>query len=226
MIVVGLTGSIGMGKSAAAAALRRAGVPVHEADATVHRLMGPGGAALAAVAEAFPGVLKHGAIDRAALGRRVFADPAALARLEAILHPLVADSTKRFLDRIRAARGPVAVLDVPLLFETQGRTKYDLCVVVTAPRAIQLQRVMRRPGMSLARLGGIEARQLADAEKRRRADAVVPTGLSRRASRDRLLAILARLTRGARGRSHRSEARPCFNVIGSGSRQTSSGEGP
>jgi dephospho-CoA kinase len=197
MIVVGLTGSIGMGKTAAARALKRAGVQVHEADATVHRLLGSGGAALAAVAAEFPGVLKEGVIDRTALGRHVFADPASLARLEAILHPLVAASRERFLARARSARRPVAVLDVPLLFETPTRKRCDYCVVVTAPRAIQLQRVLRRRGMSRARLAGIEARQLSDAEKRRRADAVIPTGLGRRVGRERLLALMARLVRGA-----------------------------
>ncbi len=197
MIVVGLTGSIGMGKSAAASALKRAGVPVHEADATVHRLLGRGGAALAAVAAEFPGTLNEGVIDRAALGRLVFADPAALARLEAILHPLVAASTERFLAHARAARKSVVVLDVPLLFETPTQARCDVRVVVTAPRDIQLQRVMRRRAMSPARLAGIEARQLPDADKRRRADAVVPTGLGRRASRGRLLALMARLGYGA-----------------------------
>jgi dephospho-CoA kinase len=186
-----------MGKSTAAKALKRVGVPIHEADATVHRLLEAGGVGFRMVAADFPVALKDGVVDRAALARLVFANPESLARLEAILHPLVAASTDRFLARARAARRPVAVLDVPLLFETPSRKRCDFCIVVTAPRAIQLQRVMRRRGMSPARLAGIEARQLPDAEKRRRADAVVPTGLGRRASRDRLLALMARLGHGA-----------------------------
>ncbi len=166
MIVLGLTGSLGMGKSTAAAMLRRLGVPVHDSDATVHRLMAPGGTA-------------DGGIDRAALGRRVFADAKALRRLERILHPLVRQSQQRFLDAARARRVPLVVLDVPLLFETGGETRCDKVVVVSAPAAVQRARVMARAGMTEPRFRAILAKQMPDAEKRRRADYVVPSGLGR-----------------------------------------------
>lgn len=180
MRVLGLTGSIGMGKTTAAAALRRMKLPVHDADAAVHRLLGPGGAAVRKIEAEFPGVVRNGAVDRQELGRRVFADPAALARLEAILHPMVRRMTERFLRRARASRRRLVVLDIPLLFETSGTRLCDLVVVVSAPRFVQRARVLARRGMTAERLAGIEARQMPDAEKRRRADVVVPTGLGRR----------------------------------------------
>ena len=136
-IVLGLTGSIGMGKSTAAQALRRLGVPVHDADAVVHGLMARGGAAVAAIEAAFPGVTRDGAVDRTALGAKVFGDPAALRRLEAILHPLVRRSARRFLERARRRRVPVAVLDIPLLYETGGEELCDAVMVVSAPARIQ-----------------------------------------------------------------------------------------
>lgn len=197
MKIIGLTGSVGMGKSTAARELRRLGIPVHDADRSVHRLLGRGGKAVAAVEAAFPGVAKVGAIDRQALGRRVFGDPAALKRLEAILHPLVRAAERRFLARARRARRPLVVLDIPLLYETGGEARCDLVIVVSAPRRIQLARVMRRPGMTAERLAGVEARQMPDAEKRRRADVVIETGLGRRHSLARLRRALKRL----RGRS-------------------------
>lgn len=180
LAVLGLTGSIGMGKSTAAAALRRDGIAVHDADAAVHRLLGQGGAAVAPVEAAFPGVTRDGAIDRQALGRRVFGDPVALARLEAIIHPLVQRETRRFLARARRDRRRLVVLDIPLLFETGGERRCDAVMVVTAPRAVQRARVLKRAGMTAERLAGIEARQMPDAEKRRRADFIIPTGLDRR----------------------------------------------
>ncbi len=194
MRVLGLTGSIGMGNSAAARALRRLGVPVHDADAAVHRLLGPGGGAVAAVAWAFPGVVADGAVDRAALGRRVFNNPAALAQLEAILHPLVQRSEQRFLRGALARREPVAVLDIPLLFEIGGERRCDAVIVVSAPRFVQEARVLRRKGMTAARLLAVRARQMPDAEKRRRADFVVPTGLDKRATLRRLAAIVRVMT--------------------------------
>ena len=200
MRVLGLTGSIGMGKSAAARALRRLGVPVHDADAAVHRLLGPGGGAVAAVAQAFPGVVADGAVDRAALGRRVFNNPAALARLEAILHPLVQRSEQRFLRGALARREPVAVLDIPLLFEIGGERRCDAVIVVSAPRFVQEARVLRRKGMTAARLLAVRARQMPDAEKRRRADFVVPTGLDKRATLRRLAAIVRVMTGPGRRR--------------------------
>lgn len=207
MRVLGLTGSIGMGKSTAAAALRREGVPVHDADAAVHRLLGRGGAAVAAVEAAFPGVTGDGAVDRQALGRRVFGDPAALARLEAILHPLVQRATRRFLARARRARRPLAVLDIPLLFETGGDRRCDAVIVVSAPRFVQRARVLKRRGMTPDRLAGIEGRQMPDAQKRRRADVVVPTGLDRRTALRALRQVLKLARRGKLRRRKGSHAR-------------------
>jgi dephospho-CoA kinase len=180
LIVLGLTGSIGMGKSTAAAMLRRLGVPLFDADQTVHRLLAPGGGAVRSVAAAFPGVeTAAGGINRGLLGQRVFADAAALSRLEAILHPMVAAEEKRFLNLARSRRERLAVLDVPLLFETGGERRCNYVLVVSAPPLIQRQRVMRRPGMTEIRLAAILRKQMSDGEKRRRADFVVPTGLGR-----------------------------------------------
>jgi dephospho-CoA kinase len=180
MIVLGLTGSVGMGKSTAATMLRRLGIAVHDSDAAVHRLLAPKGAAVAAVAAAFPGVRRgDGGIDRPALGGRVFADPAALRRLERILHPLVRQSQQRFLARARAHRLNLVVLDIPLLFESGGAARCDKVVVVSAPAFLQRARVLARPGMTEARFAAILAQQMPDAEKRRRADYVVATGLGR-----------------------------------------------
>ncbi|WP_142849175.1 dephospho-CoA kinase [Telmatospirillum sp. J64-1] len=177
MIILGLTGSIGMGKSTAARQLRSLGLPVHDADATVHRLLGKGGAAVPAIDTAFPGVVREGAVDRQELGRRVFGDPPALRRLEKILHPMVREAERRFLARCARRGVPMVVLDVPLLFETGGEKRCDAVIVVTAPRFLQTQRVMRRPGMTLEKLDSIRAKQMPDGEKRRRADFVVNTGL-------------------------------------------------
>lgn len=191
MRILGLTGSIGMGKSTAAAMLRALGLPVHDADAAVHRLLGPGGKAVAAVGAAFPGTLRQGAIDRKALGAKVFGKADQLKKLEAILHPLVRLEEQRFLQDSREKRHEVVVLDIPLLFETGGEKRCDGVVVVTAPQFLQTQRVMKRPGMTEARFRQILAAQMPDAEKRRRADWVVDTGLGRRPT----LAALARIVR-------------------------------
>ncbi len=192
MKVLGLTGSLGMGKTTAARMLRDLGIPVHDADAEVHRLLGPGGAAVKAVEAAFPGVKRGKSIDRAALGRLVFADPKALRRLETILHPLVRKAERKFLAQARRERRTLVVLDIPLLFETRGERRYDGVLVVSAPRAIQLARVMARPGMTKARLAAVEARQMPDAQKRRRADFIIPTGLGRRHSLQALRRALER----------------------------------
>jgi dephospho-CoA kinase len=197
MIVLGLTGSIGMGKTTAAAALRRQGVPVHDADREVHRLLAGDAGAIAAVEAAFPGVAAGRGIDRGELGRRVFGDVAALARLEAILHPLVRRSERRFLRRARAAGAGIAVLDIPLLFETGAERRCDLVVVVSAPEFIQATRVLRRPGMTPARLAAIRARQTPEADKRRRADYVIPTGLDRRLGLRMLTRVITLLRQGA-----------------------------
>jgi dephospho-CoA kinase len=180
MVVLGLTGSIGMGKSTAAERLRRLGVPVHDADAEIHRLLREDRLAISAVGAAFPGVIRNGSVDRAELGRRVFGDAAALARLESILHPRVQRVADRFLRRAAAAREPVVALDIPLLFETGGARRCDAVIVVSAPGFVQSARVLHRPGMSAQRLAAILARQTPDALKQREADFVVPTGLDRR----------------------------------------------
>jgi dephospho-CoA kinase len=180
MRIVGLTGSIGMGKSTAAAALRRLGIPVHDADAEVHRLLRRDRELIAAIEAAFPGVTGADGIDRPALGAKVFNDPAALRRLEALIHPRVRRSEIAFLRRMRAARRAIAVLDIPLLFETGGDARCDAGMVVAAPRFLQEQRVLARRGMTRERLTAIRRRQLSDEEKLRRADVVIPTGLDRR----------------------------------------------
>lgn len=195
MKILGLTGSVGMGKSTAAAMLRRLGVPVHDADATVHKLLGRGGAAVAPIAEAFPGSVRDGAVDRAVLGARVFVDPAARRRLEAIVHPLVRQAETAFLARARRQRRRLVALDIPLLFETEGQRRCDAVAVVSAPAFVQAQRVLRRPGMTAEKLAGIRASQMPDREKRRRADAVIPTGRGRRATLAALVRVVEGLTR-------------------------------
>ena len=180
MIILGLTGSIGMGKSTASISFRRLGIPVFDADAAVHRLQARGGRAVAPIGAAFPGSVADGRVDREALRRAVLGDPTALKRLERIVHPLVRDEEWRFLARARREGRRVVVLDVPLLLETGGEARVDRVVVVSAPAAVQAVRVLRRKGMTAERLASIRARQMPDAQKRRRADHVVPTGLSRR----------------------------------------------
>lgn len=199
MIVLGLTGSIGMGKSTAAAMLRRLGVPLFDADLAVHRLLAPSGAAVRAVSVTFPGVeTEAGGIDRALLGQRVFTDPAALRRLEAILHPMVAAEERRFLARSRARRVPLAVLDIPLLFETGAERRCDYVLVVSAPALVQRQRVMQRPGMTEIRLNAILRKQMPDHRKRHRADFVVPTGAGRSLTLRGLKAIVRLLRKRGR----------------------------
>ena len=191
MILVGLTGSIGMGKSTAAQALKRLGLPVHDADAAVHRLLVPGGAAVSAVLAEFPDVgTPEGGIDRGRLGARAFGDAAALKRLEAILHPLVGAAKRRFLAAAARRRRRLVVLDVPLLYETGGDRACDAVLVVSAPGFLQRQRVLARPGMTPGKFRAILEKQMPDAEKRRRTPYVIPTGLGRRVSLDRLRAAL------------------------------------
>ena len=202
MIVLGITGSIGMGKSVAAAQLRSLGVPVHDADAAVHELLAPGGAAVRPVGKAFPGVVKNGAIDRARLGAQVFGDERALARLEGILHPLVRRAHGRFIAAARRRRLGLVALDIPLLFETGGEGQCDAVIVVSAPTFLQRQRVLKRPRMTEERLAAIRARQMPDMEKRRWADYVVPTGNGRRAGLRKLVGIVRSLER----RRQRKEA--------------------
>jgi len=170
MFILGLTGSIGMGKSTTARLFAEAGVPVHDADAAVHRLYE--GDAVAAIAAAFPGTTAGGMVDRAKLSR-VLDDPAAIKRLEEIVHPLVRESEKKFLVDAAAKAARVVVLDIPLLFETGGEARVDAVVVVSAPADVQRARALERPGMTAAKLDVIMAKQMADSDKRARAHFVV-----------------------------------------------------
>jgi dephospho-CoA kinase len=204
VIILGLTGSIGMGKSTAAAMLRHLGVPLFDADAVVHRLIGRGGAAVRSVEAAFPGVRNESAaVDRQRLAQRVFGHPEELRRLEAILHPMVRAAERRFVARARARRERLIVLDIPLLYETRGTGRCDYVLVVSAPPRLQRERVMRRSGMTDRRFGEILAAQLPDSEKRRRADFVVPTALSKAATFRRLQAIVEDLRYGRTPRRNR-----------------------
>ncbi|HXA25487.1 MAG TPA: dephospho-CoA kinase [Acetobacteraceae bacterium] len=179
MIVLGLTGGIGMGKSTAAAAFRRARIPVFDADAAVHRLQARGGRAVRVIEAAFPGTVRDGAVDRMALRQAVLGNPDALARLEGILHPMVQQEERAFVARARRRGDRAVVLDIPLLFETDGDARVDRVVVVSAPRSVQMQRVRRRRRMTAADIAAVIERQMPDADKRRRADVIVRTGLSR-----------------------------------------------
>lgn len=195
MIVIGLTGGIGMGKSTAASVFRARGVPVFDADAEVHRMQRRGGAAVGAIAAAFPGAVRDGAVDRARLRAAVLGNPEALRRLEALIHPRVRAAERRFLARARRAGHQVAVLDIPLLFETGGAARVDHVVVVSAPADVQRHRVRLRGRMDAAQAAAVIARQMPDAAKRRRADTVIHTGLSRFHARRQILRLLERLRR-------------------------------
>ena len=179
MILIGLTGSIGMGKSETAKMFAREGVPVYDADAAVHRLMAKGGDAVAAVEAAFPGVVEDGAVNRPELGKRVFGKPDELKKLEKIIHPLVGQAQRRFLEQAQRRGEKMVVLDIPLLFETGGDKYVDVSVVVSAPAFLQRQRVLARPGMTVERFNHILAQQMPDAQKRKRADFIVPSGLGK-----------------------------------------------
>lgn len=191
MRVVGLTGSIGMGKSTTAALFRSRGVPVHDADAAVHRLYQ--GRAAEALCAAFPAACEGGAVDRKRMAQAVISDPAALARLEAILHPLVREEETAFLASTRAAGSSLCVLDVPLLFETGGLARVDVVLVVSADPATQRARVLARPGMTAQKFEALQARQWPDAEKRRRAHFVLDTGRGLEAAARGVDAILRAL---------------------------------
>ena len=192
MITIGLTGSIGMGKSTVAAMFAEAGVPVFDADAAVHRLQGPAGRVAAAIEAAFPSTTGSAGVDRTALAQAVLGDPAAMKALEAIVHPAVAEERAAFLADHAAA--PLVVFDVPLLFETGGDARVDQVVVVSADPAVQRARVLLRPGMSEAKLDAILARQLPDADKRARADIVIPTDVPLAQTRAAVAAMIAKVT--------------------------------
>lgn len=175
MIVVGLTGSIGMGKSTTLAMFGEAGIPIHSADESVHRLYS--GQAAVLIENQFPGVVENGAVNRDKLAKQVFKNPEALKRLESVVHPLVREDEERFLKEARQTGAPFAVVDIPLLYETGGESRVDKVIVVTAPSDMQRERVMARPGMTAEKFDAILARQLPDKEKRARADYVIDTGL-------------------------------------------------
>jgi dephospho-CoA kinase len=192
MFVIGLTGSIAMGKSTTARLFAEAGVPVHDSDAIVHKLYE--NEAVAAIETEFPGTTKDGKVDRAALGRRVIGDAAALKRLEQIVHPLVRESGQRFLKEAEAAGAKVVVLDIPLLFETGGDSRVDAVVVVSAPPEMQRARVLER-GVSEAQLEALLARQVPDVEKRARADFVVDSSQGIEHARQQVNSILTAVAR-------------------------------
>ena len=194
MIILGLTGSIGMGKSTVAAMFAEAGVPMFDADATVHHLQGPGGALVAAIEAEFPDTTGPEGVNRTALGEAVFGDAAAFARLEALVHPAVAAERAAFLAAHRDA--PLVVLDVPLLFEAGGWDSVDKILVVSAPPEVQRARVLRRPGMTESRFAAILARQMPDAEKRARADFIISTAGTLDETRAQVRAVIACLADG------------------------------
>lgn len=195
MITVGLTGSIGMGKSATARMFAEAGCPVYDADAEVHRLYAKGGAAVDPVENAFPGVAEAGAINRERLSARVVNDEAALKRLTGIVYPLMGAARRAFFENAEAAGADIVVLDIPLLFETGGERNVDAVVVVSAPADMQRERVLAREGMDEAKLDAILARQMADVEKRARAHFVVDTGRGFEAARAQVQEIVDELRR-------------------------------
>ncbi len=180
MKILGLTGSIAMGKTTMAGFLRRAGIPVFDADAIVRDLTRPKGEAFAALAAAFPEAIRENRLDRQRLAEIVFADPEALKRLESLLHPFVRAAEARFRRHMRRQGRSRIALDIPLLFETGAERRCDFTLLVTAPAFLQAERALRRPGMTAARLAAIRARQMPEAQKRRLADLILPTGLGRR----------------------------------------------
>ena len=192
MIVVGLTGSVGMGKTTTARMFADAGVPVFDADAAVHRLYE--GEAASAIEQAFPGTTAAGRVDRTKLGKRVVGDKEALARLEAIVHPLVRNAEEAFLADAEKKGAPIAVLDIPLLFEGGGHRRVDVVVVVFAPAETQRARVLARPGMTEEKLDHLLARQMSDSQKQTRADFVVDTGIGLEAARKQVHNILQALS--------------------------------
>jgi dephospho-CoA kinase len=193
MFVIGLTGSIGMGKTTTAGFFADEGVPVHDADATVHRLYE--GAAASVIETVFPGTTDGGKVDRAKLATRVLNDPAALKQLETIVHPMVRDAEIRFLAEAEQKGTPVVVLDIPLLFETKGEERVDAVVTVTAPGDIQRARLLARPGLTAEKLETLIANQLPDAEKRRRADFILDSSQGFDAARMQVKDILRQIAK-------------------------------
>jgi len=202
--LIGLTGSIGMGKSETAKMFAKLGLPVYDADAAVHALYEPGGAAVEKIAKAFPGTVRDGRVERGALSRKLSADASAFGRLEAIVHPLTADAQRAFIEEAKAKGAELVVLDIPLLFETGGNERMDAVVVVSAPEDVQRSRVLSREGMTRDLLEGILARQVPDAEKRAKADFVVETDKGLDHAFDQVKRIIAVL----RERSAKRKAGP------------------
>ena len=198
MLILGLTGSIGMGKSTTAKLFTEAGVPVYDADATVHRIYE--GEAAPAIEAAFPGTTVNGKVDRARLSERVMHDPAAIRRLEAIVHPMLRSHHQKFLEEAEKSGAPVAVMDIPLLYETGGETRVDAVVVVTTSPEVQRERILARENMTGEKLDAILARQLPDAEKRKRADFVVDTSHGLDPVRARIRDILDQVVKMPRRR--------------------------
>lgn len=192
MIILGLTGSIGMGKSTTAKMFADMGVPVNDADAVVHALYQ--GEAVAPIEAAFPGAAKAGSVDRAELSRQLSTDPSLFKTLEAIVHPLVREKERTFLDRHRTLNAPLVVLDIPLLYETKGESRVDAVAVVTCDPEIQRERVLKRPGMTEEKFTLILSRQVPDREKRAKADYIIDTGHGLDSARDQVAAIVQRLT--------------------------------
>jgi len=192
-LLIGLTGSIGMGKTETARMFADLGIPVYSADGAVHDLYDIGGAAVAAIQQAFPGTVREGRVDRERLAARVAGDEAAFQRLEAIVHPLVRHAERDFLSSAERRRDALVVLDIPLLFETGGDSRMDAVIVVSAPPAVQRQRVLARPGMTIEKLEAIHARQVPDVEKRAKADFVIETDKSLEHAREAVKGIIAEL---------------------------------
>lgn len=198
MKIIGLTGSIGMGKSTTAAMFRDAGIPVYDADAAVHAAYDVGGVAVGPVGEAFPGTVRDGRVDREALRNAVLGKPEAMAKLNSIVHPLIGASRAKAFAAATAAAADMIILDVPLIYETGGEKNMDAVIVVSAPAEMQRDRVLAREGMSPERLDAILAQQLPDAEKRRRADYVIDTGQGLEVAREQVRAVIAQLRAKAR----------------------------
>jgi dephospho-CoA kinase len=198
MITIGLTGSIGMGKSTTAQMFADAGVPVYDADAEVRRLYERGGAAVPLIEAAFPGVVDENGVDRGRLADKVLGDPAALSRLNGIVWPLMGAARAEFFRRAQEAEAPFVVLDIPLLLETGGEKNVDVVVVVSAPAAMQRERVLARPAMSETKFDAILAAQMPDVEKRARADFIVDTSHGLESARRQVEAVLASLCEGAK----------------------------
>jgi dephospho-CoA kinase len=208
VLILGLTGSIGMGKSTTAAMFKDLGVPVYDADAAVHAAYARGGACVEPLRTAFPGVVKDDAVDREALRQAVLGQPAELKRLEQIVHPIIRGEQKAFFDAARAAGADLIVMDIPLLFENGGERMVDAVAVVTAPAETQRERVLKRAGMTPERLAAILAQQTPDAEKRARADFVIDTGRGLEPVRREVAEIIGVMRDPARRPSARRDRTP------------------